>query len=81
MENDDVRRAELSAIIDKHVGELMKHFDAVQVFATIYDRSSGETETFDAGEGQPHGSGRPGSCLHDRKRRELSRPYATYLFG
>jgi hypothetical protein len=50
-EPDMDRHDELETIVEQHISELMKHFDAIQVFVTLHDNGSGETESFDAGDG------------------------------
>jgi hypothetical protein len=45
------RSDELMEIIKHHVEELRKHFDTVEIFCTIYDQESKETERANMGSG------------------------------
>jgi hypothetical protein len=54
---DDLQRAErerLTAMVERYARDLMSHFDAVQIFATVVDPDDGGTESVALGRGNWH---------------------------
>ena len=45
------RQNELTRIVNDAIAALRHHFDSVQIFATIHDPASGETERINIGDG------------------------------
>ena len=45
------RDKELMGMVEEAVKGLRRHFDTVQIFATLYDEGAGETEEYESGGG------------------------------